>query len=90
MPAHLCDGDTEAKTEKKRVYLHLWESEASIPFILPGLQDRHTRRRGAGSDGPFPYLLNCPGPFRPRRRECHRLRPVTSHSQNFDFPEPDP
>lgn len=35
------------------------------------------------------YLLGFPGPSRLRRTTCHRLRPVTSHCQSSDFPEPD-
>lgn len=88
--ARFCHGDTEPKTEKQRDDLHLWESEASIPFILSGLPDKETWRRGAEGGEPFLYLLSCPGPSRPRRTECHRLRPVTSHSRSSDLPEPDP
>lgn len=44
--------------------------------------------RGEEND-PFPYLLSCPGPSPLRMTECHRLRRAMSHSQSFDFPEPD-
>lgn len=87
---HFCDGDLEPNTKKTRVYLHLWESKASIPFILSGLQDRGMWRGGGERGGAFLYLLSCPGPSHPRRTECHLLRLATSHSQSFDFPEPDP
>lgn len=80
----------EIRTEKQRVDLHLWESEASSPFILSWLPDKETWRRGSEGSEPFLYLLSCPGPSRPRRTECHRLRPVTSHSRSSDLPEPDP
>lgn len=79
-----------SQRQKNRVDLHLWDSEASIPFILSGLLHKETWRRGAEGGEPFLYLLRCPGPSRPRRTECHRLRPVTSHSRSSDLPEPDP
>lgn len=78
------------RQKKQRADLHLRESEASIPFILSGLPDKETRRRAAEGGEPSLYLLSCPGPSRPRRTECHRLRPVTSHSRSSDLPEPDP
>lgn len=90
MSARFCHGDTKPKAEKQIGYLHLRESEASIPFILSGLPDKETWKSGAECDEPVLYLLSCPGPSRPRRTKCHRLRPVTSHSQSFGFPGPDP
>lgn len=86
----LCDGNREPNRKKRQVYLHLWEPQASVPFVLSGLQDREVWRRRDESAEPSLYLLSCPGPSHPGRTECHLLRPVTSHSQSLDFPEPDP
>lgn len=63
-----------------------------LPFLLfcLGCRTKETWRRGAEGGEPLLYLLSCPGPSRPRRTECHRLRPVTSHSRSSDLPEPDP
>lgn len=82
--------EIRSQRQKNRVDLHLWESEASIPFILSGRSEKETWWRGAEGGEAFLYLLRCPGPSRPRRTECHRLHPATTHSQSSDLPEPDP